>query len=116
MLYVDNGRKNLYFHKDTGKFDWCSCSESEMQHMDPNQLLSMSEEDTNNFRFLIFDEIDHEGLMRFYVHECVEDKAIRKVLFGILRSRDFVRLFVDKLHELGLCDEYVFFNGDVYDQ
>lgn len=72
--------------------------------------------DTNNFRLPSYEEVDHEGIMRLYVKECVEDKAIRKKLFDVLRRDEFVDAFIDKLHELDLYDDFMNSFGDIYYQ
>ena len=54
--------------------------------------------------------------MRFYVRECVEDKEMRRQLFDILRRRDYMDLYLDKLHELDLYEDFDEVCGDIYIQ
>lgn len=54
--------------------------------------------------------------MSFYVKECVEDKAIRKQLFSILRRNDYVDSFVEELKKLNLYDDLDMVCGDIYEQ
>ena len=54
--------------------------------------------------------------MRFYVKEFVEDKEIRKQLFNILRRHNYMDMFLDKLHELNLYDDFIDACGSVYIQ
>lgn len=72
--------------------------------------------DENNFRFLTYDEIDHKEIMRFYVKECVDDKEIRKKLFGILRNNNYVDSFIEGLRKLNLYDEFETVCGEIYEQ
>ena len=114
MLYVDNRHAHLFYHKDTKTFDWMRFSPIEMQHIDENAILPMVDE--NNVQFLTYEEIGHGELMSFFVHECVDDKEIRKKLFGILRRHSYVEPYIDALKELELYDEFVIFAVDVYNQ
>lgn len=72
--------------------------------------------DTNNFRLPSYEEIEHEGIMRLYVKENVEDKAVRKKLFDSLRRDEYVDAFLDKLYELNLYDDFIDICGNVYIQ
>ena len=72
--------------------------------------------DLNNFRLPSYEEIDHKEIMRFYVKEFVEEKEIRKQLFYILRRDKYVDMFLDKLHELNLYDDFIDACGSVYIQ
>ena len=72
--------------------------------------------DENNFRFLTYEEINHKDIMRLYVKECVDDKERRKQLFDILRNRNYVDSFVEKLRELNLYDEFEMLAIDIYGQ
>ena len=114
MLEISSDREYLFYHKDTNTFDKWPVSEIQLQHINMNERLPMKDE--NNFRFLTYDEIDHKAIMSFYVKECVDDKETRKQLFGILRRRDHVDAFVEKLHELELYDEFEMVCGDIYEQ
>lgn len=98
----------------TNTFDGCPVSAIQLQNLDMNARLPMKDE--NNFRFLTYDDIDHKDIMRFYVKECVDDKEIRKQLFNVLRSIDYVSAFLEKLHELNLYDEFEMICGDIYEQ
>lgn len=114
MLYVDNRSAQLFYHKDTETFDWMRFSSIEMQHIDMNALLPMVDE--NNIRFLTYEEIDHKGMMSFFVHECIDDKEMRKKLFGILRRDSYVEPYIEALKELELYDDFVLFSENVYNQ
>lgn len=107
-------RRDIFYHKDTDQFDYLPISEIEMKTLSPDAKIT--DHDTNNFRLPSYEEIDHEGIMRLYVKECVEDKAIRKKLFDVLRRDKFVDAFIDKLHELNLYDDFMDSFGDIYYQ
>ena len=114
MLQIDNKNAVCFYHKDTNVFDGCPVSAIQLQHIDMNARLPLKDE--NNFRFLTYEEIDHEDIMRFYVKEYVDDKEMRKQLFIILRRIDFVKAFVEELHKLNLYDEFELLCGDIYVQ
>ena len=86
MLYMDDRYKILFYHRDTNVFDGYPVSEIQLKTLDENARIL--EKDENNFRFLSYEEIDHESIMRFYVKECVEDPEIgqfvHKVMFDEL--------------------------------
>lgn len=107
-------RRDIFYHKDTNQFDYLPVSEEEMKTLSPDAKIT--EHDTNNFRLPSYEEVDHEGIMRLYVKECVEDKAIRKKLFDVLRRDEYVDAFVDKLHELNLYDDFMDACGNIYIQ
>lgn len=107
-------RRDIFYHKDTDQFDYLPISEIEMKTLSPDAKIT--DHDTNNFRLPSYEEVDHEGIMRLYVKECVEDKAVRKKLFDVLRRDEFVDAFVDKLHELDLYDDFRDSFGDIYYQ
>lgn len=107
-------RRDIFYHKDTNQFDYLPISEKEMKTLSPDAKIT--EHDTNNFRLPSYEEVDHEGIMRLYVKECVEDKAIRKKLFDVLRRDEYVDAFVDKLHELNLYDDFMDACGNIYIQ
>lgn len=113
MLAVRKGR-DIYYHKDTKQFDYLPISEKEMKKLSPNARIPMH--DTNNFRLPSYEEIEHEGIMRLYVKENVEDKAVRKKLFDSLRRDEYVDAFLDKLYELNLYDDFIDVCGNVYIQ
>lgn len=48
----------------------------------------------------------YEEIMRFYVRVFVEDKAIRKQLFDILRRDEYVDAYIEKLLEVELYDDF----------
>lgn len=104
----------VFYHKDTNQFDYYPFSELELGKLSKDKRLPYKDE--NNIRLPSYKEVDHEELMRFYVRECVEDKAIRKQLFGILSRKDYMDAFLDKLHELNLYDDFIDACGDVYIQ
>lgn len=114
MLEINNWSAYLCYHKDTNTFDRCPVSAIQLQNLDVNAQLPLKDE--NNFRFLTYDEIDHKDIMRFYVKECVNDKEIRKQLFIILRSSNYVDSFIEELRELNLYDEFEMICGDIYGQ
>ena len=114
MLYMDDRYKMLFYHRDTNVFDGYPVSEIQLKTLDENARIP--EKDENNFRFLSYEEIDHESIMRFYVKECVEDKEDRKRLFNVLRRRDYVKPFVEALRDMGLYEDFDMVCGDVYRQ
>ena len=118
MLQINNDRMLVFYHKDTNSFDCSPLSSIQLKEFEKgnhNLKLKKIGQDSNNFRFYSYEEIDHEDLMRFFVRECVDDKEIRKKLFYILRRDEFVEPFVEALHELNLYDDYVMACGNVYD-
>lgn len=114
MLSIKKWDDRLFYHKDTNVFDRYPLSEIQLKNLNPNEKL-LSEDD-NNFCFLTYDEIDHKDIMSFYVRECVEDKAIRKQLFYILRRHDYVGDFLEELHKCDLYDDFDMICGDIYIQ
>lgn len=72
--------------------------------------------DPDNVKFLTYEEIDHEQLMRYYVRHFVYDKEQRKTLFDILRRHDYIHPFMEKLVEYDLEGDYEDFAVDIYDQ
>ncbi|MDO4308463.1 MAG: hypothetical protein Q4C77_16725 [Eubacteriales bacterium] len=114
MLAINNRGVYLFYHKDTNIFDNCPVSAIQLQNLDRNARLTMKEE--NNFCFLTYDEINYKDIMRFYVKECIDDKEIRKQLFNILRSSNYVDPFIEELRKLNLYDEFEMVCGDIYDQ
>ncbi len=114
MLRIDNRYMHIYYHKDTNIFDPYPVSSIQLENLDMNAKISMKDE--NNFPFLTYDDIDHEEIMRFYVRECVDDKAIRKQLFNTLRRSDYVQPFVEELRKLDLYDDFEMVCGDIYEQ
>ena len=63
-----------------------------------------------------YKDIDHKGIMSFYVKECVEDKETRRKLFNILRNHDFMDKFLAAVKELELYEEYIMVTDDIYIQ
>lgn len=116
MLAVNNSRVQIFYHKDTKRFDGMPISSIEWENIDKDSDALIPFKDENNFRFLSYEEINHKELMSFYVHECVVDKATRKKLFDVLRRHEYVDLFIETLKSLELYEEYIMFAGDVYDQ
>ncbi len=106
-------RYPVYYHKDTKQFDRFPYPKTEP--LDPNAKLTFGG-DRNTIMLPTYEEIDHKDIMRFYVRECVEDKEIRRQLFDILRRRDYMDAYLDKLHELNLYEDFVDACGDVYIQ
>ena len=114
MLAIKNRNICVFYHKDTDTFDTYPVSAIQLQTLDPNARIPLKDE--NNFRFLTYEEINHKDIMSFYVKECVEDKAIRKQLFSILRRKDYVDPFVEELKKLNLYDDFDMVCGDIYEQ
>ena len=106
-------RYPVYYHKDTKQFD--RFPYSGMENPDPNAMLPIGG-DRNTIMLPTYEEIDHKDIMRFYVREWVEDKGMRRQLFDILRRRDYMDAYLDKLHELNLYEDFVDACGDVYIQ
>ena len=104
----------IFYHKDSNQFDCYPFSEFEMKKLSPNKRIPIH--DRNNFRLPSYQEIDHEEIMRFYVREYVDEKEIRKQLFGILSRKEYMAAFLDKLHELKLYDDFIDACGDIYIQ
>ena len=103
----------VYYHKDTKQFDRFPYSKTE--NLNPNAMLTLGS-DRSTIMLPTYEEIDHKDIMRFYVRECVEDKGIRRQLFDILRRRDYMDAYLDKLHELNLYEDFVDACGDIYIQ
>lgn len=114
LLLAVRERRIIFYHKDTNCFDGYPISEIEMENISPDALIT--DEDFNNFRLPSYEEIDHEGIMRFYVKEFVDDKVIRKQLFDTLKRNDYMDPFLDKLRELDLYDDFVDACGSIYYQ
>lgn len=113
MLAIREGHP-VFYHKDTNQFDYWPFSEIEREKLNENTQLPYK--DLNNFMFPTYEEIDHKEIMRFYVREFVEDKAIRKQLFDILRRDEYVDAYIEKLWEFELYDDFIEACGDVYVQ
>lgn len=113
MLEVRN-RRSIFYHKETNQFDYSPVSERELENVCFDKLIPYV--DTNNIRLPSYEEIDHKDIMRFFVRECVEDKDIRKQLFGILRRDEYMDAYLEKLYELNLYDDFVDACGDIYIQ
>lgn len=111
MMLAIKERIPIYYHKDTNQFDRLPYSKTEKP--DPDALLPIGS-DRNTIMLPTYEEIDHEDIMRFYVREYVEDKEIRQQLFNILRRRDYMDAYLDKLHELSLYEDFVDACGDIY--
>lgn len=105
---------HLYYHKDTGVFDWLPVSSIELETLTPDARIPW--EDDNNFPLPDYEEINHQDIMRFFVRECVDDKKIRKQLFDILRRHDYIDAYVEALQNLNLYDEFDMVCGDIYYQ
>lgn len=114
LMLAVRDRCPVFYHKDTNQFDCWPVSEIELKTLDPNAKMPLK--DLNNFRLPDYEKIDHEGIMRFYVKEFVEDKAVRKQLFDILRRDEYMDLYLDKLRELDLYDDFVDACGNIYIQ
>ena len=104
----------VFYHRDTNEFDGLPFSAIEMKTLDSNARLPMHDE--NNFRLPSYQDVNHEDIMRFYVRECVEDKAIRKKLFHTLQRKNYMEPFLTELRELNLYDDFIDICGDIYIQ
>lgn len=113
MMLAIRERKPVFYHKDTKQFDRLPYSKAE--NPSPDVKLSIGN-DRNNVMLPTYEKIDHKDIMRFYARECVEDKEIRRQLFDILKRKDYMDMYLDKLHELDLYDDFVDACGDVYIQ
>lgn len=113
MLAIRKGHP-VFYHKDTNKFDYWPLSEIECEKLNENTTLPYK--DSNNFMLPTYEEINHKEIMRFYVREFVEEKAIRKQLFDILRRDEYVDAYIEKLCELELYDDFTETCGDIYVQ
>ena len=114
MLAIKRWNTVIFYHKDTNTFDGLPFSSIEEEDLDMNAVIPIK--DYNNFLLPSYEEINHKDIMSFYVKECVEDKAIRKQLFDILRRHDFVDAFVEALHKLNLYEDFDVVCGDIYNQ
>lgn len=56
------------------------------------------------------------GYIDIHVRELLEDKAIRKQLFDILRWDEYVDAYIEKLWELELYDDFTEVYGGMYVQ
>ena len=79
-------------------------SELEYGKLDENK--SIPYKNANDIMLPSYEEVDHKEIMRFYVREFVEDKAIRKQLFDILRRDEYMDAYLEKLRELELFDDF----------
>lgn len=106
-----------YYHRDTNQIDFCPMSEIELKNMDKIDWdARVSDKNRNLFVLPTYEEIDHKEIMRFFVREFVEDKAMRKQLFDILRRDEFMDAYLDKLKELELYEDFEDTCGDIYIQ
>ncbi len=113
IMLAIRARNPVYYHKDMKRFDRFPYSKTEK--LNSNLLLPFGS-DSNTIMLPTYEEIDHEEIMRFYVQECVEDKEIRRQLFNILRRRNYMDAYLDKLHELNLYEDFIDACGDIYIQ
>lgn len=104
----------IFYHKDTNQFDYYPFSKINIDKGLPHRLLPGN--DLNTFKLPSYDEINHKEIMRFYVRECVEDKAIRALLFNSLKRNNYMTPYLDMLHELNLYDDFIDACGDIYIQ
>jgi len=119
LLKIDSFNKRLYYRVKEGNFSFA------MWDNDPKELeqfiktgkSSPIPDDIEAYCLPSFTEIDHKGIMSFFVKECIEDPGKRKEYFSILRRKEgYVKLFVQKMKD---DDEYQNFLGCVsslYDQ
>ena len=113
VMLASRDRCPVFYHKDTKQFDRMPYSKEE--DLNPNVMLKIGD-DRNTIMLPTYEKIDHKEIMRFYVRECVEDKEMRRQLFDILRRRDYMDLYLDKLHELDLYEDFDEVCGDIYIQ
>ncbi len=114
MLKVKNCNVRFYYHKDTGTFDDFPVSPIELEHIDYHAKIT--DNYGNNVPFPSYEEIDHKEIMRCFVRDCVDDKESRRQLFNVLRRDDYVDLFIEKLKELDLYEDFEMACGDIYYQ
>lgn len=107
-------RTVIFYHKDTNQFDYNPFSALEWENITAETRLP--KKDTNNIRLPSYEEIDHKEIMSFYVREYVEYREYRKQLFGILRRKEYIDAYVEKLHELNLYDDFIDACGSIYVQ
>ena len=80
-----------------------------------NEKLTIGYKDTNNVRFLSFEEINHKEIMKDFIKSgIVYEKDIRKKLFDALRYSKFVTQFIDRLKEFDLYDDFLDYSNDYY--
>lgn len=106
-------RNPVFYHKDTKQFDRLPYSKAE--NLNLNEKLTLGN-DRNTVMLPTYEEIDHKDIMRFFVRECVEDKGIRQQLFNILKRKDYMDTYLNKLHELDLYEDFVDACGNIYIQ
>lgn len=114
LMLAVRERTIIFYHKDTKQFDYYPFSEIEREKMSLDALIPYN--DLNNYSLPSFEEINHKEIMRFYVKECLEDKAIRTQLFDMLRRTEYMDVYLDKLRELNLYDDFIGVCGDLYVQ
>lgn len=114
LMLAIRDRRPVFYHRDTNNFDDFPVSKLELEKLDPDARIS--KRDLNNFILPTYEEIGHKEIMRFYVREGVEDKAIRKQLFDILRRDEYMDAYLEKLRELDLYDDFINICGDIYIQ
>ena len=114
LMMAIRKRCPIFYHKDINRFDYLPYSKLEYGKFDENKSIPYKNE--NDIRLPDYEEVDHKGIMRFYVKEFVEDKTIRKQLFDILRRDEYMDAFLEKLRELELFDDFTDACGDIYYQ
>lgn len=114
LMLAVRDRCPVFYHKDTNQFDYCPVSQQELKNLSLDEELKIH--DTNNFMLPSYEEINHNEIMRFFVRDCVEDKAVRKKLFGILRRTDYMDAFLEEIRVLNLYEEFDAACGDIYYQ
>ena len=113
MMAIRKGHP-VFYHKDTNQFDYLPYSKLEYGKFDENERIPYK--NANDIMLPTYEEIDHKEIMRFYVREFVEDKAMRKQLFDILRRAEYMDAYLEKLRELKLFDDFIDACGSIYDQ
>lgn len=114
LLLAVRERTVIFYHKDTNQFDYQPFSEKEWEHLRWDERLPL--DNANNVRLPSYEEIDHKGIMRYFVKEWVEDPAMRKALFNVLRRHDYIDAFLEKVRELGLTEDFEEVCIDLYIQ
>lgn len=63
-----------------------------------------------------YKELDHKGMMSYFVKEIVEDKSIRQELFYILRRHEYMDSFYEALKKHNLYQDYCDMSDDFFRQ
>lgn len=116
LLLIKDSSDYLYYDKFDNVFTYEHYNKKHLEEQTKKygkKNLSLSQL-TPNIKLPSYEEIDHEQIMRYYVREFIDDKAIRKTLFSILSRINYVEPFIEKLKELNLYEDYYDACGNVY--